>query len=415
MATSLFVGGAPTVAQVNTETPANVEDTDEFYIRLENHASENYEIGFTATAATVQNVVEGLVAAAVAAAAAGTAPWNEVTCTEDDTKVTITADVAGVPFYVTTRTVDGGGADTQTLTDANTTACAGPSIFSTPENWDSGSFFADNDTVVIRSDVAAAIYGGDYTANKVNVLIVEEGFDQAVGSWAHPLQLDMTGKATKRVEWWGTGDSYVDIDDVAKWYVYDCGGAADTGLSDLNVLGEDCTAFYFMPENTSALCALAGREGELFEVDSIYQTNGILTIGVGTSAIAGPGNGIVDLFITGGECECAARVVTATNWGNGGTFTYTCVSGIITLNAWSGTNNYSASSGATSVYVGSGATLDLSGEKTAITITNAFMYADSTLRDPDGRVTWTNGIDLVGCNAEDVTLQTKVGATLTPS
>lgn len=416
MATVLFVGGAPAVAQVNTETPANVEVGDEFYVRLENHAGENHEIGFTAANANVQDVVEGLQAAGVAAAAAGIVPWNEVTCTEDDTKMTITGDTAGEPFFVSTRTVEGGGTGDQTLTDANTTAVAGPKIFNTPENWDLGAYLTDDDDVVIRADVTTAIYGDDYTAIKISTLTSEEGFDQPVGSWAHPLQLDCTGKTTKKVYWWGTGASYLDIDGVLDWYINDCGTSADTGLYDLNIIGLECTRLHFQPENSSARCALAGRVGEVFEVDDVFQDDGVLKIGDGV--VQTDGSAPIDSYIiTGGECdaELTAGITAAYNQGDGGTLRYRG-GAIPTMYAWQGTTEYSGAANiSTKLHAGSGATVDLSGSKEAITITACDAYADCTIRDPDGRVTWTNGIVTVGCNAENIELVTKPGGTLTPS
>lgn len=416
MSTVLFVGGAPAVAQVNTETPADVEDTDQFYVRLENHAGENHEIGFTATAATVQNVVEGLVAAALVAKNAAITPWDEVSCTEDDTKMTITADTDGEPFWVTTRTVDGGGTDDQTLADANTTAVAGPKIFSTPENWDLGAYLTDDDDVVIRADVTTAIYGDDYTAIKISTLTVEEGFDQDIGSWARPLQLDMTGKTTKKVYWWGTGASYLDIDAVVDWYIYDCGTSADTGLYDLNIIGLECTQLHFQPENSSARCALAGRKGEVFRVDDIFQTDGVLKLGDGV--IQTDGASAIDTFtITGGECdaELTVGITAAYNQGDGGTFRYRG-GAIPTMYAWRGTTEYSGAANiSTKLHAGSGSTVDFSGSKEAITVTACDGYSDCTIRDPDGRVTWTAGIVTVGCNAENIELVTKPGGTLTPS
>ncbi len=416
MATKLFVGGAPAVAQINTETPANVEVDDEFYIRLENHAGENHEIGFVATAATVANVVTGLQAAAAAAKAAGTAPWDQVTATDDTTHMTIKGDTAGEPFFVSTRTVEAGGNDTQTLVDANTTAVAGPKIFNTPENWDGGAFFADADDMVIRADVSTAIYGDDYTANKINSLVSEEGFSQAVGSWAHPLQLDCTGKTDMTITWWGTGPSYLDIDGVTDWYINDCGTSADTGLYDLNIVGLECTQLHFQPENSSARCALAGRVGEVFAVDDVFQSGGVLKIGDGV--VQTDASSAIDSYtITSGECdaELSAGITAAYNQGDGGTLRYRG-GAIPTMYAWRGTTQYSANTNiSTKLHAGSGATVEFGGSKEAITVTACDAYSDCTISDPDGRVTWTNGIVTVGCNAENIELVTKPGGTLTPS
>jgi len=112
----LFNGGLRVVegiAHVVNVTPANVEEGDVFTILYGGIAIAT----FTATAATVKNVVEGLQAAWEANKASHPGP-DAITATEDDTKVILTADEAGVPFTVTTSAVDGGGNDTQTLTAA---------------------------------------------------------------------------------------------------------------------------------------------------------------------------------------------------------------------------------------------------------------------------------------------------------
>lgn len=109
----------PTViAYDRTETPADVEIGDVFTVTLEDAAGNSYLITFTAAAATVANVVTGLYDAAVVAAAAEYSPWDLVTVTDDTTHLTITPDSIDMSLEATTTATDGGGTDTQTLTDA---------------------------------------------------------------------------------------------------------------------------------------------------------------------------------------------------------------------------------------------------------------------------------------------------------
>jgi hypothetical protein len=115
LTTYSWINIAP-VAQISHVTPANVEIGDTFGITL-TIAGVSHEITFVATAATVKNAAEGLQAAAAAAKAAATAPWTEVTATEDDLKVVLKADTAGTLFTLATSAVNvGGGTNTQTLT-----------------------------------------------------------------------------------------------------------------------------------------------------------------------------------------------------------------------------------------------------------------------------------------------------------
>jgi hypothetical protein len=112
------------VAETATLTPANIEVGDIFTILYD---GADFAI-FVATDGLVKTVVEGLQAAWTAATAAWTAAHPEgagegpdrIVATEDDTKVTLNIDTDGTAFAyrITTSAVDGGGADTQTLTKA---------------------------------------------------------------------------------------------------------------------------------------------------------------------------------------------------------------------------------------------------------------------------------------------------------
>jgi len=103
------------IAHVMTATPANVEVTDIFTLLVGGVAVAV----FVATGATVKNVVEGL-QAAWEANKANVPGAEDITATENDLVVTLTHDIAGVPFIVTATAVeDTGGNDTQTLTMAD--------------------------------------------------------------------------------------------------------------------------------------------------------------------------------------------------------------------------------------------------------------------------------------------------------
>ncbi len=93
-------------------TPGTVEIGDIFTILYNGTAVAAY----TAAAATVADVVTGLVAA-WAAGKASVAGASRITATDDTTKVTLTYDTAGVEFValITGTAVDGGIADTQTI------------------------------------------------------------------------------------------------------------------------------------------------------------------------------------------------------------------------------------------------------------------------------------------------------------
>lgn len=177
-----LLGTADAVAQITHVTPANVEVDDVFNITLSNDAGESYEISFTATAATVKDVVEGLKAAADAASAAGSDPWDDVACTEDDTKLIITADTAGVPFTATTSTTDGGGNDTQTLVASVSTANSGPNDWNTAANWSGEAVPVNADNVYLEHSSVDLLYGLDQSVVSLGKLVISQSYEGKLGA-----------------------------------------------------------------------------------------------------------------------------------------------------------------------------------------------------------------------------------------
>lgn len=140
-----WVGTADAVAQVDTATPANVEVDDIFYLKVDGTTMAT----FTATAATVANVTDGLTTAWNAA----THPYaTAITATDSTTHVTLTADTPGCPFTVTADEANGGGTDDQTLTMATPTANSGPNDWDTAANWSGGAVPVLDDVVWIADN-----------------------------------------------------------------------------------------------------------------------------------------------------------------------------------------------------------------------------------------------------------------------
>jgi hypothetical protein len=383
---------APTVAQINTVTPANVESTDQFYVRLADADGNSHEIGFTATAATVANVVTGLQAAAAAADTAGTAPWNAVTCTDDTTHMTITADTGGVPFWVTTRTVDGGGTDDQTLTDANTTACAGPAIWNTAENWDDNTGPAANADAIVPADATSGgtLYGDDYTATELDTLIIERGCVLSIGSRARPLKLNVD----ETVELGGIGATYLYLDVCNSVVVSKAGlsGGVQYGVYSLNLTGGTVDELNILtdPNEKTSIAALAGETGTFTTINIL---NGHIVIGSGVTNTT--------LNISGGTVENRAASGTVNQRG-GELRQEGAVS--TALNVEAGTCYYKAVGTVPTVNISGSGVVDRREDKRAVTFTQTNVYAGAVLNDPYQAITFTNGIDLVRCGLRDVTL-----------
>jgi len=206
-------GGAPAIAQVIDFTPANVEVGDVFTITLRDDADDSYQITFTATATTVANVVTGLYDAAVIATAAGHGPWGSVTAADNTTKLTITADTAGTPFWYTTTAVDGGGADTQTLTASVATASSGPNDYNVAANYSGGAVPGTADNLRIPKWATDGIlYGldGDYagTEHLLKSFTMDDGCSIAIGNKEKSLYLDIDAGGMKLA---GTGQIFIKV------------------------------------------------------------------------------------------------------------------------------------------------------------------------------------------------------------
>jgi hypothetical protein len=122
-AISPTVNGTNGNTQVDTSLPANVEIGDVFTVLI-----NSTPFSWTAIAATNKDVVEGLAAAINASSAVNAI----VTATEDDTTLTVTADVAGTAgaFTMTSDSVNG----THSAVGSNVIATLGMSATGTTSN-----------------------------------------------------------------------------------------------------------------------------------------------------------------------------------------------------------------------------------------------------------------------------------------
>ena len=399
MARKRFSGDATAAAQVDSATPANPATGDIFTLRLENHAGQAASIAFTVAATqTVQAVVEGLKALAVAAKAAAIVPWNAVTVTEDDTLCLVTADVPGTPFWLTATATQGGGADDQTHTRAAVTACAGPSIFSDPNNW-GGTIYADGDDVVIPAECPAIIYGQTYTATKPDLLTIENGYAYAIGTKAHPLNLTQQGQANRKAWIGGTEQQFLAINYCAQCEVRQAADMDSEGAYGLNLAGSNGTALIIRPDtdsraikvgelgSTCEWATLAVYAGKVFgdkgvvkngaaEIDSLTVRGGTVLWEGNAAAIDHP-DGTGDLTYRGADANTvAAYGGGAVHWDTDADIT-------------------------TSLKNGGGCLMDFDAAAGAVTVAAALLYRQYNILDRRRRVACTTGVDLVGCGRAD--------------
>ena len=392
MATTYFEQTAQAVAQVDHFTPANVEVSDIFAIRLTNEAGETFEITYTAAAATVQDVVEGLSAAGVAAAAAGQAPWDEVTCTEDNTKLIVTADTKGVPFWNATTATDGGVADTQTLTRSSGTAVAGPGIYLDEDNWSSQTLPSSGDDVKVKEGLGGKIYGVNASATTLEDWLMERRHSGNIGGDGHPLYLKGNASANSEFQCACTGVARFRIDAFETVEVRAARTPPATGRYGTEIYGVDNNALIVDLDSDAGSVGFGARYGQTSECDTIVLNRGILVVGPDVTETTNT-TPIEAITVNAGELRLSSRADALTI--NGGTvYVYdgdvnssdTTTVTTITMNG--GRLIYNATGGPTTITLRKNATFDLGQDPTAKTIADVSIYSEGvTVIDPYGFVT----------------------------
>ena len=174
MATIYWLGTATAVAQVDTLTVGGTISGEAFTISVGGVAIASHTDADTDP--------DTAVAALVAAWNTSTHPYATL-ITAADTHVastgtmTLTSDVAGLPFTVTLNT-PGGSA---TFGRGATTASAGPNDWSTVTNWSGGAVPVDDDTAVFRDSAINVCWGLDQSAVTLYGLYPDSTYTGKVG------------------------------------------------------------------------------------------------------------------------------------------------------------------------------------------------------------------------------------------
>ena len=173
MATLRWRGDAPAVAQKTTATPGNVEIGDQFLLTINGKS-----VSYTATAATVADVVGGLV---TAIGESSIPEFAEIVASDTTSEVTLTAKTAGQPFTVASSAINGGATDDQTLTISTTTVSSGPQHWDTSDNWSTGNLPGNTDDVYIENSDTSILYGLGQSAISLNSLNIAASFTGQIG------------------------------------------------------------------------------------------------------------------------------------------------------------------------------------------------------------------------------------------
>lgn len=192
MAAQSWLGAAGAQQQVDILTVGGtIEATDVFTMTLTSERGTTQVLSVVAGSTVIADVCTAI-----------TAAWNAskqslfsaITATAGATTVTLTADVAGVPFYVAVATTEtgGGGADSQTFTRAASVANSGPNDWKTASNWSTGSVPVSSDDVDIQSGTSAILYGLDQSAVALGTLRIGMGMRGYIGTADADLRIGAT-------------------------------------------------------------------------------------------------------------------------------------------------------------------------------------------------------------------------------
>ncbi|MBN1435681.1 MAG: hypothetical protein JW936_01275 [Sedimentisphaerales bacterium] len=393
MADKRWIGGAADVAQVDHVTPANVYFDDSFEITLADDTGASDTISFTATAASVQNVVEGLAAAAAAAKAAGTAPWDAVTVTEDDTKVIITADTAGVPFYVTTSTTDGGGTDNQTLTRSEGTANSGDNDYNTAANWSPAGVPEAADDVYFENDDTDILYGLDQSAVDLSSFNVAQSFTGTLGTTSAYLQIDADDVRIGYHNGPGrpSGSSRIRLDlgsNECDTVIENAGTASSTSDCAINLLANNSSSDVEIRKGKVGLGNLYG-ETATFGVVMIHYTSNPRS---DCEVYVGAGVTLTTIY-TAGVTRIEGLVTTINAMY--GTLTTEGANGYTAVNVYGAAANLNAAGTIATLKGYNGAVIDLTKSHIARTVTDTKLEPGAKLITDESYVTHTNGIESI--------------------
>jgi hypothetical protein len=416
MATIRWTGNAAEIAQVDTFTPAIVEIGDIFILTLTDPSGETAEISFTATAATVANVTAGLEAA-----------WNAstntliaaITAADNTTNITLTADTAGDAFSVIATTTDGGGADTQTLSKASTTASAGPKHWDSVDNWDGGALpgGAASQDVYIDNFAGDILYGLDQSAiaNALASLNLEASFtgrigpNGATGKSGDYLQIKALIVNIGEHNGYGTptasGRIKIDLGTTASTVnVYKTATPTDAsdGKPAVRLLATHASTDVNVRRGTVGIAIEAGETSTINDIDVSY----IASVTGDADVYIGSGVTMGDLSQTGGDiiAQCTigtvnskagtvlitgSPAITELN-ADGATITLDTTGAITTLNANDG-QVYPNNHGTIGTLNVDGAAVDFTQSSRARTVTTVKLNSGSLKYDP-ADMTFTNKV-----------------------
>lgn len=420
MATRVWRGDAPAVAQVSTFTVTLTWATNDTATLTCGGNSVTFTVGGTQTAAAV---VVGL----VAAWNASTAPeLAEITASGSVSPITLTHGTAGVQFTVTSSEVTAG--DGVVGDQVDTTSPAGPNVYSTAANWSGGAVPIDNDDIIFENSSVSVLYELDQSA-------VTPASITIMASYTGKIGLPRTNAA-----------GYIEYRDA---YLTLCDSADATNTTIYIGLGSGSGSGRIkLDTNTGQVTMTIEKTGTRIESNipallwkgthasnAMYVNRG--TVGVAffggeTATLLTLGCGYLESQSSDSDVRCSNGLTLTTLDMDGGTGeinantpninvragtlhvkqSATCATAL-TLDG--GIVYWNSVGTVTQAYVSGGGVLDFRRNSQSVIVSNCDVYENGNIYDPAGRVTWTNGIRIMQTSFSGVTLMMPEGRKWTPT
>ncbi len=184
MATKYWLGTADAVAQVTTIQVTAYDALTTYKITVGGIVISS--VGNTSVNQTATDIAT--------AWNASTHPYcTGITASTVTDTVHLTADIAGVPFTVTSS-VTGGTGTIGVATES--TASAGANDWSTADNWSDGSIPANTDTVIFRDNAVNVCWSLDQSAVTINDLFIEKSYTGKIGLNRAEFATSIDGETT---------------------------------------------------------------------------------------------------------------------------------------------------------------------------------------------------------------------------
>lgn len=418
MATNVWQGNAPTIAQVSTFAVTGDWATNDTATLTCGSASVTFTVGVTETVGAVVAGLRSLWDASLAG------ELFELSATDTNPTITLASKVAGVPFTVTASedTVGSGAIGAQTDTTAN----SGPNAVDVQANWSLGEVPTDTpaNTVSLQGSGVSILYGLEHVAGTMAALIHQSTFTGNVGLPRN----NANGYVEYRPTYWeldatevqigvgaGSGSPRFNLNSgtvAATVNVYGTGTAPETGVPAFLWKGTHISSVVNVNRGNVGIAFFEGEAANLIALNVTFTTSQL------TDSTVICGSGVVwansQLDIYGGNTTINSNSQNITV--RAGSIT---IAGSATVTSEllleGGTCYYTSTGTCTLCTMTRGATIDFRRDSRARTFTALVMNGGGTWYDPNGTVTTTNGFDILHANLTDVTIVTSESQTWTPS